>query len=146
MPGPAALFSPMRSSLASPAFNLFELFFPTTFSPSCTTNMQFLWKSSYYKLPNVEDDEKSNFSPLRGVPNPVTWRLYIYTLLPWVLTLFFASVAFVEHLSRTQVSSLGSYSTGWKTDMGTFLYQGPLISKMHFSDSFYIQQPALDHI
>ncbi|PMD48881.1 hypothetical protein L207DRAFT_415190 [Hyaloscypha variabilis F] len=81
--------------------------------------MDFLWKSPDYQLLSVEDDEKSTLVLTRDLPNKSrknSWRFYLLTLLPWVLTLFFASVALVEHLSRTQVSSLGSYSTGWKTD------------------------------
>ena len=82
--------------------------------------MEFLRKSPSYKALNDEDDEKSVLSPMRDLPNKKPWRFYISTLLPWALTLFFASISLVEHLSRTQVSSLGSYSTGWKTDFGAY--------------------------
>ncbi len=85
--------------------------------------MEFLWKSPDYQLLEVEDDEKSKLDLKRDLPdrkmkNP--WRFYLSKLLPWALTVLFASVALVEHLARTQVSSLGSYSAGWKADFGAY--------------------------
>jgi len=79
--------------------------------------MKLLWRSPYDKLLDDENDEISKSSPIRDETSKVIWRSYFVLLLPWVLTLFFASIALIEHLSQTQVSSLGSYSTGWETDL-----------------------------
>ena len=83
--------------------------------------MELVRESPDYQRLSDEDDEKSTLFHTRDTPptnRKNSWKFYVSKLLPWVLALFFASVALAEHLSRPQISSLGSYSTGWNTDFG----------------------------
>lgn len=85
--------------------------------------MDLVRESPDYERLSVEDDEKSTLFLTRDTQSyskKNSWKFYLSTILPWVLTLFLASVCLVQHFSRPRISSLGSYSTGWSTDFGAY--------------------------